>query len=284
MDDLALSWLLQSENPAVAYRTERELLGKSGDKEPVLSWLFRFLPEDWKEAKGLWSTYWMTAIAECGLTFRDLRDPPPEWSACYDANPFDCGCGDFMRLRAMVCLGLPIPENVLTLMRQKQLPDGGFLCLHRLDKLKYTPKSCVKANMHALLFAAECKKRGIELAITDALLEYFWKHRIFYRTDDPAALILNAREGWRTVDVFYPFEVMRVGLSNVVEAFCALGYGADGRLEEAWRMLEGKTDAEGRTRLDGTLSKSYLPKERVGKPSRWATFYTLLARKEAGTT
>ena len=33
--------------------------------------------------------------------------------------------------------------------------------------------------------------------------------------------------------------------------------------------------------LDGTLSKSYFPKERVGKPSKWVTFYALLAEKYA---
>jgi hypothetical protein len=28
------------------------------------------------------------------------------------------------------------------------------------------------------------------------------------------------------------------------------------------------------------LSKSYLPKERIGKPSKWVSFYVLLAEKE----
>jgi len=36
----------------------------------------------------------------------------------------------------------------------------------------------------------------------------------------------------------------------------------------------------GRVILSGTLTKSYLPKERAGKPSHWATFYALLAEKE----
>jgi len=149
-----------------------------------------------------------------------------------------------------------------------------------LDKMKRTPKSCVKANMHALMFCAECRKKGIKADIEEPLLDYFWKHNIFYRTDNPQTLILNAREGWRTIDAFYPFEVMRVGLQNIVESFCALGYGNDSRLNEAWDILNSKKTSDGMNILNGTLSKSYLPKERVGRPSKWVTFYALLAQKE----
>lgn len=41
--------------------------------------------------------------------------------------------------------------------------------------------------------------------------------------------------------------------------------------------LKQQKNENGQVILDGTLTKSYLPKERVGKPSKWATFYTLLA-------
>lgn len=92
-------------------------------------------------------------------------------------------------------------------------------------------------------------------------------------------LILNAREGWRTIDSFYPFEVMRVGLQNIVESLCALGYGNDPRLREAWDIPDSKKDSGGKYILNGTLTKSYLPKERVGKPGKWITFYMLLAQK-----
>ena len=77
----------------------------------------------------------------------------------------------------------------------------------------------------------------------------------------------------------YPFEVMRVGLQNIVEAFCALGYGNDERLREAWELLNSQSDEDEKIILKGTLSKTYLPKERCGKPSKWATFYRLLAQR-----
>lgn len=134
--------------------------------------------------------------------------------------------------------------------------------------------------MMALMFCAECRKKDITPQIEKPLLDYFWKHNLFYRTDNPESLILNTREGWRTIDTFYPFEVMRVGLQNIVESFCTLGYGNDDRLKEAWDILNSKKTEVGKYILDGTLTKSYLPKERVGKPSKWITFYALLAQKE----
>jgi hypothetical protein len=282
-DSSVVQWLLGDDNPAVKYRTQTELLGQSADKSDVVSWLNAFLPADWKTRKGLWSAYFLNSFAECGLTIEDTG-LDEETAIGFDGDsPFDENCGDYMRLRALVRLGLggdPAVTEIINKLSVRQLPDGGFLCLHRLDKLKYTPKSCVKVNMLALLFCAECKKKGIYTDITSPLLDYFWNHKLFYRANDPKTLILNAREGWRTIDTFYPFEVMRVGLQNIVEAFCALGYGNDKRLDEAWELLKSKETADGKHLINGTLSKSYLPKERAGKPSKWVTFYTLLAEKE----
>ena len=242
-DSTVIQWLLSDDNPAVKYRTQTELLGQEADKSDVVKWLGAFLPADWKERKGLWSAYCLNSFAECGLAFEDTGLDMDSAIGFGEDAPFDVGCGDYMRLRALVRLGLGeelTVRAVINKLSERQLPDGGFLCLHRLDKLKYTPKSCVKDNMLALLFCAECKKKGISTDITELLLEYFWNHRLFYRTDNLEILILNAREGWRTIDAFYPFEVMRVGLQNIVESLCALGYGNDPRLDEAWEILNSK--------------------------------------------
>ncbi len=188
-----------------------------------------------------------------------------------------------MLLTSLMKLGFSEHESILPIidgLAGHRLPDGGYLCLHRLSKLKYMPKSCYKANLHALLFLAECKKSGADISPLMPLVDYFLDRSIFYRSADKPSLVLNSREGWRTIDAFYPFEVMRVGLQNVLEAFCALGYGDDTRLQEAWSLLEACENSAGRIILGGTLTKSYLPKERVGKPSKWATFYALLARKQ----
>jgi hypothetical protein len=280
-DNSTIQWLLEDENPAVKYRTQTELLGETADKSPIVTWVNDFLPADWTEREGLWSTYYLNTFAECGLTFDDISLDKEKAIHFGTSYRFEHSCGDYMRLRALIRLGL-VDEavNIVHEASMKQLPDGGFLCLHRLDKMKRIPKSCVKANMYALLFCSECRKKGIKVDIEEPLLDYFWNHNLFFRTDNPNVLILNAREGWRTIDTFYPFEVMRVGLQNIVESLCVLGYGNDPRLNEAWNILGSKKIPDGKFILNGTLTKSYLPKERVGKPSKWVTFYALLAEKE----
>jgi hypothetical protein len=113
------------------------------------------------------------------------------------------------------------------------------------------------------------------------LIGYFLRRRLFYRTDDPTRLVLNDHPGRRMTDAFFPSEYFRVGLPVLLEALAVLGAGEAPELREAWRLLEEKKDPEGRLLLEGTLplNKSYLPKERVGKPSKWATLYACLAWK-----
>lgn len=260
-NDKTLAWLLEKDNPAVAYRTKTEILGEDAENADVKEWIFSKLPESWHEASGLWYSYYITALAECGMKFVEIN--PDHLQKAFDGldSVFDSDCGDFMLLRALVKLGCGNNETFKRAIEKSGehiLPDGGFLCLHRIDKLKYTSKSCYKANLHALLFAAECKKNGIDCPFTNRLTEYFWNHNVFYRTDNKGALVLNARPGWRTIDTFYPFEVMRVGLQNVVEAFSALGYGNDERLKQACDMLNSHKDENGTVLLGGTLTKSYL--------------------------
>jgi len=284
MEDTVIDWLLEETNPAVAYRTRSELLGEKADSEKAIQWTKNVLPDGWQDVNGLWSTYYYNAIAECGLTRADIEINKNKAIAPYKAEAFDYGCGDFMKLRALIKLGFIDELNNLGVMeklKSPQLPDGGFLCLHRIAKMKYIPKSCIKCNNLALMFVSECKKQNIKTDIENDLLKYFWKHSLFYRSNDLSTLVLDGREGWRTIDTFYPFEVMRVGIQNIIEALCVLGYGNDERLNNAWDLLHSKKDDNGKYILNGTLSKSYLPKEKAGKPSKWVTFYALLAEKYA---
>lgn len=282
MDKGALDWLLAEGNPAVRYRVRTELLGQAADRGEAREWIFRLLPPGWEETKGLWYTYYLTALAECGLRAGDLS-PAQLRPALARLADFDGGCEALLLLRALVMLDCPAAElaQALKLAGEMVLPDGGLLCRRRREKLGYTPKSCYKADLHALLLAAECHKRGLACPYTEGLVAYFARRRVFYRMDSGETLVLDQRPGWRTVDIFSPCEVMRVGLQQVTEAFCALGYGAAPWLAEARDRLRASRDGEGRVLLQGTLGKSYLPKERVGKPSQWATFYALLAEQEA---
>ena len=132
--------------------------------------------------------------------------------------------------------------------------------------------------MHGLLLAGELKKRGIEIPGSGELVNYFLKRRLFYRMDKPDQLVLNL-PGRRMTDAFFPHEYFHIGLPALLESLATLGAGKAIELDEAWELLEGKKDSQGRIPLEGTLpgNKAYLPKERVGKPSKWATLYSCLA-------
>lgn len=274
------SWLLEDKNPAVQYRTKTELLGQAADISAVRDWILAKLPANWWEVKGLWYRYHITALAECGLSYHDVD--MQHLARAFDEleTSFECSCADFMLLNALTKLGLGIHAAVQSILDDlTALPDGGFLCAQRQKKLDYAPKSCYKANVHALMLAASCRSRGIDAPFAEPLADYFLRRNLFYRTDSPETPVLDARPGWRSIDAFHPFEVMRVGLHNILEAMSALGYGNHPSLASAWELLERQKDSDGRVVLAGTLTKSYLPKERAGQPSKWATFYALLAEK-----
>jgi hypothetical protein len=239
MNELLIGYL-EDNNPAIEYRTKVELLNEKMDNSKVIDWIKKkVLPKDWKDTKGLWLTYYYNAIAECGINRMEFGIKENDIIRFFKNNNFEYNCGNFMQLRAFIMLGF---ENtlrnigIIEQLEHKQLSDGGFLCLHRLDKYKTMPKSCVKSNNFALMFLSECKKRNIKISIENNLIQYFWKHKLFYKSTDLSSLILYSREGWRTIDTFYPFEVMRVGIQNIVEAFCILGYGKDKKLKEAWNI------------------------------------------------
>ena len=288
-NEAILNWLLEDDNPGVRTRTLTGLCGYPEDHPAVTAsrrLVIRTLPAardlSWMSLKGQILTYNLTALAESGLTGQDI--PVKTVVDKILAQPFDASCGDLMALRALVMLGYgndPRLEERLTTLKDVQLPDGGWLCLHRVRKLKRVPKSCIRADMHGLLLFAELKRAGLPLRQDEQLIGYFLKRELFYRMDDPTQLVLNDHPGRRMTDIFFPSEYFRVGLPVLLYAFTVLGAGEAPELEEAWRLLEEKQDADGRVLLEGTLplNKAYLPKEKVGRPSKWATLYACLAWK-----
>lgn len=279
----ALTWLLDSANPAVKHRAKTELLGLEDDPAEAFMWIAQKLPVDWYKTKGLWYVYYINALAECGLHQSYM---PPEWfEPAMDRirTGFDFGCEAFMLLQAMVALGfgknLEV-QDIFSSLRFKHLPDGGFLCERRRGKLNYIPKSCYKASYYALRLCSCCRKNGMALDAEPDIVQYFLDRNLLFRRDRPEELVLNGKEGWRNADAFHPFEVMRVGIHNIMETAASLGYGNASEAATGWNYLKSAQDAMGRLILSGTLTKSYLPKEKVGSPSAWATFYALLAEKE----
>lgn len=290
-DKLVINWLLEDDNPAIKYRTLTELLAKPRKdnnvvraREHVLQTLPQAVDTTWMTgSKGLWLTYNLLALAECGLTKSEIDVSSAftsKLALLHHGDKFDASCGDAMMLRALVALGYKDDEKVrswLNAFSECILPDGGFLCLHWRPRFTNTPKSCMKDTMHVLLMLAECKKQGLESEYTSMLLDYFMKRKVFYRSDSPDTLVLRNRHGKRMIDNFFPAETFRVGLPQLLYAFSVLGSGNRSELKEAWQLLHSKKDKEGKFILEGTLAKSYLPKEHVGKPSKWVTLYALLS-------
>jgi hypothetical protein len=285
-DTAILNWLLEEDNPGVRTRTLKELVGLVDDhidvrrsRNNVKETLKAASDLSWMKLKGQIIIYNLTALAESGLSYQDVKLEPVIDKVL--ASPFDMGCGDLMTLRALVMLGYGTDPRVIERLHQLEkaiLPDGGWLCLHRVKKLNRIPKSCIKVNMHGLLLASELKKQGIKMEKTDPLIKYFLKRRLFYRTDQPTQLVLNL-PGRRMTDVLFPNELFYVGLPVLLEALSSLGVGNTIELQEAWKLLDGKKDSQGKIILEGTLpsSKSYLPRERIGRPSKWGTLYAYMA-------
>ena len=284
-DPIVLNWLLEENNPGVRLRTLKALC-KLPDNDVVViaarQLVTQTLPAardlSWMQLNGQVLTYNLTALAESGLSRGDILIEPVVDRLL--AQPFDVNCGDMMLLRALVMLGFAADARVrdrISKMAELQLPDGGWLCLHRLNKMKRIPKSCIKADMHGLLLAGELHKRGVNPWWSNSLMDYFRKRRLFYRTDDPTHLVLNCQPGYRMIDIHIPIEFLRVGLPFLMEALAESGQINTSEFREAFQLLEGKKDPQGRVYLEGTLAKSYLLKERVGQPTKWGTLYTSLA-------
>lgn len=286
MDPFILNWLLEEDNPGVRLRTLTGLCDLPKDhpyvtdaRQKILQAIDTARDLSWMGLDGQILVYNLTALAEMGLTREDVSVGPVVDRLI--SQPFDANCADLMALRAMVMLGYGRDARVvkrLGQMEESRLPDGGWLCMHRVQKMERVPKSCIKVAMHGLLLAAELMKQGIEITTTGQLVEYFLKRRLFYRMDKPDQLVLN-RPGRRMTDVFFPQEYFHVGLPVLMEALAVLGAGGVVELDEAWKLLEAKKDQQGKIPLEGTLpgNRNYLPKERIGKPSKWGTLYAYLA-------
>jgi hypothetical protein len=289
IDRELLNWLLEENNPSVRLRALIGLCDLSEDhkevkatRRVVASTLQAASDLSWMSLKGQTVVYNLTALAESGLSRKDV-DVEPCVDKLLSAPYFDAGCGELMALRAMVMLGYGKDSRLgkrLSQLAEAQLPDGGWLCLHRVRKMKKVPKSCMRVTMHGLLLAGELKKRELDFSGSGQLIRYFVKRHLFHRTDNPAQVVVKHMD-----EVFFPVEYFSVGLPLLLDALAALGAGEATELREAWSLLEERKDHHGRLLLEGTLpsNRTYLPKERVGKPSKWGTLYACLASNEKGS-
>jgi hypothetical protein len=286
-----ITWLLGDDNPAVKFRTLTELLGKTRNsaeteqahKELLSSKLFASAMALFEISKDYADAYALSALAECGLTCND-GDIDRYAERLITNTQFHDGCGEGFLLRNLLALGYdghPAIQAELPVFLATQQSDGGFPCVSKNPKIKQPNvphKSCFQMTASCLLLTSEMRKLGLKCPQMVGIIKYFLGHEVLYRRDAPD-VIVKPEMG----STFHPPVATRIGVHMLLWALARLGAGTAPSCNRAWELLESKKTADGSYMLDGTLAKPYLPKERVGKQSKWVTFYALLAKKERET-
>ncbi|MDR0287304.1 MAG: hypothetical protein LBI03_06345, partial [Clostridiales bacterium] len=225
-------------------------------------------------------THALSALTEYGLT-RDDIDIDRYVDRLITSTNFRDGCGEGFLLRNLVALGYsghPAVKKELPIALATQQSDGGYPCISknpRINKPNVPHKSCFQMTTSYLLLSAEMCKKGIDCPQSNGLADYFLSRNVLYRHDDPTRFVIDCH-----ATTFHPPVCTRIGLHMILYALSILGRGKALECKKAWDILDSKRNDEGKYILDGSLTKPYIKMERPGKPSKWVTFYALLARKK----
>lgn len=288
MNDNVVQWLLEDSNPAVKYRTKTELINLDYNSQDVKSSREQLLlSDDVKSAlsffqigKAYADAYAFSALAEYGLTRHDINidDRVEKYIANYGFND---GCGEGFLLRNLIALGYyehPLVNQELKCVLDTQQSDGGYPCVSKNPKIKkpnVPHKSCFQMTTSYLLLAAELYKIKVIIPQTDNLVKYFLEREILYRHDNKNQVV-KAEMGI----TFHPPVATRIGLHMIMYALSVLHRSGDPACNRAWNLLESKCNDDGRYIIEGSLTKPYIKTEKPGKPSKWVTFYSLLAKQQ----
>jgi len=215
-------WLMEPRNPSILYRTMTELLDRSEDDAEVFQAreqfssskmvtknLSKMHPDGyWLQKKpstneyvgdgteyGAYATthFCLAYLAELGL---DRHNPQVSKAAERYLN-LQKEDGDFFRhlsclygynIRTYVMLGYrqdPRVQKSIDLMLGTERPDGGYLCdLHEGKYKTKAVKSCIRGSVKVLLALSELEEYW-EHPRCQALVEYFLKRDVLFRTSDP---------------------------------------------------------------------------------------------------
>lgn len=286
-EDTVIQWLLEDVDPAVKYRTLTELFDiKKDSKEVKLSHKSLVSSDYVKSVMSLFDigkdysdAHALSALAEYGLTRIDI-DIDRYVYRLIDNTNFCDGCGEGFLLRNLVALGYedhPAVKKELSLVLATQQRDGGFPCIsknHKINKPNVPHKSCFQITTSYLLLTAEMFKKGMDCPQIEGITAYFLDREVLFRHDD-SSLIVKIEMG----SSFHPPVATRIGLHMIMYSLAVINKAEDPRCNRAWNLLESKCSDDGRYIIDGSLTKSYIKTEKPGKPNKWVTFYSLLAKK-----
>lgn len=288
MERSILEWLLEEKNPEVRLRTLKEYEQLPDGDDRVAECKKQLLQSKVYE-RGLkklrtdkpWAKYdAIMAFAEWGLARDDIgRDIDDEVFALIRSTGFKMLCGEPLLLRNLVKLGYGREEtvkdetdSVLRLIQE----DGGFRCISTNKKIndpRKPHKSCARLTAEYLLLAAELRLAGCPAACESALVHYFAKRNIFYRTDDMKTPMVDVMLG-----TFYPPDPIKIGAHMIVYALRVLGCGPESEaMQEGYRVLDRHRLENGRYLLTASKSVPAFKAGNAGEENKWVTLYACLA-------
>ncbi len=290
MDQTVLDWLLEDNNPEVRLRTLKEYKKLSEDDESVVNCKKELLGSKVYE-RGLkklkkdkqWDKYdAIMAFAEWGLTREDIgKDIDSEVFALIESTGFKMLCGEPLLLRNLVKLGYyteDIVKNEIDSVLRLIKDDGGFGCISTNKKIndpRKSHKSCARLTVEYLLLVAELSLQGYKPECADALIHYFTKRNIFYRTDDMQTPMVDVMLG-----TFYPPDPIKIGAQQIVYALRILGCKPKSKAMQAGcKVLDKHRLENSRYVLTASKSVPAFKAGNVGEENKWVTLYAYMARE-----
>ena len=290
MDRSILEWLLEEDTPEVKHRTLKEYEKLPENDERVVECKKKLLQSKTYE-RGLkklrtdkpWAKYdAIMAFAEWGLTRSDIgNDIDDEVFALIKSTGFKMLCGEPLLLRNLVKLGYDREEIVkkeIDVMLGKIKDDGGFGCISTNKKIndpKKPHKSCARLTVEYLLLVAELHLLGYRVECESALVHYFTKRNVFYRTDDMKTPMVDVMLG-----TFYPFDPIKIGSQSILYALRVLGCEPDSEAMQAgYKVLDQHRLENGRYLLTASKSVPAFKAGNVGEENKWITLYAYMAKE-----
>ena len=291
MEDSILNWLLEDTNPEVKLRTLKEAL-KLPDEDTKVIECKKQLLESKTYARALnrlhkpknWDKYdALLAFAEWGLTRADIgKDIDDEVFALIEETGFKMLCGEPLLLRNLVKLGYydePVVKNEIDTLLALIQEDGGWQCISTNKKIndpKKPHKSCIKYTVEFLLLVAELHLQGHIMPCEQALVHYFTKRNIFYRTDDMKTPVFDVMLG-----TFYTPDPIKIGAQNIVYVLRSLECPLDSdAMKEGIRVLNQHKLKNGRYILTDSKSVPAFKVGNIGEENKWITLYAYMIQEK----
>lgn len=289
MNEDILEWLLEDDTPEVRLRTLKEYQ-KLGDDNPKVMECKNKLLQSRVYERGLkklkkdkpWEKFdAIMAFAEWGLTRDDIgSDIDEEVFSLIQSTGFKMLCGEPYLLRNLVKLGYykeDVVKDEIACMLDKFKEDGGFGCISSNKKIndpKKPHKSCARLTVEYLLLIAELHLLGFECKCESALVHYFTKRNIFYRTDNLETPMVDVM-----LETFYPSDPIKVGVQNIVYALRVLGCPRESEAMQAgYKVLDRHRLDNGRYLLTASKSVPAFKVGKVGEENKWVTLYAYMAQ------